>query len=652
MLRRGRKVFRFSTYFPFHAQNRMVQWQLKERFFKQDEVSAISALGSLQEKQTGSPEKGETMEKSSHRFIAGFCLFLLVELVYAVSVDFPNYWHSYLIHPLTLMCFSLLLTSWGMSVKDRLLPGRLRSILLMGIGAMFLWIFLRTNSYRLAITTDELKKVWWYAYVIPEDLLALLFLFSCLHVGRDEHYRIHPIWHLTTLVTLLFILVYLTNDLHGLVYQFENGFSRRHLGSYQRGILCYGNVVWIAGLILTGVALCLRAHRSRHVRNRIWVPLAALLTSALYIVLLEVIVSPFAFIRFPDAVCAMMVLTWESMIQIHAFPHNDRYRFFFSQLPEAVQLCKGDGEIVLESGSPFILTGEEQERARKAPFEKGNLRFRGKPVTGGAVYWADDLSTINRMNESLEAAVEQLSGENDLLKAENAIKEQKAHVEEQKRIYEEAERAVKTQLQAIRKELSEVKSDDPCFAEKLPTVCVRGAYVKRRINLFLLSEENGKLPGLELVFSLKELLSYLALCKVDCFINGSLMREYPKEVLLTVFDFVEELLERTQGVVKTVLLALSEEKGFRLRAVLEFAAPTLPAAMAVNAATPLPATTAAPRSTPLPAAMALPAMMQEWLREREATGGSKERFALHPVWEEETLYLTLVRGGEVHEGRN
>ncbi|MBR1813309.1 MAG: hypothetical protein IJ773_05740 [Lachnospiraceae bacterium] len=562
------------------------------------------------------------MEKSSHRFAAGFLLFLLVELIYAVSADFASYWISYLIHALTLLCFCLLLTSWGMSVKDRLLPGRLRRILMVGIGAMFFWVILRTNSYRLAIYTDELKKLWWYAYVIPEDLLAVLFLFSCLHVGKDEHYRIHPGWHVATVVTGLFILLYLTNDLHGLVYRLKENFSRDNGSLYEREIGCYLNAAWVGMLMLTGVALCLRAHRSRHVRNRIWIPLAALLASGLYILIREVTESPFAFIRFPEAVCVMMVLTWESMIQIHAFPHNDRYQFFFSQLPEAVQLCQEDGKIVLESGRPFILTAKEREMARTASLEKGDLRFKGKNVTGGEVYWAEDLSTINRMNESLEAAVEQLSGENELLKAETALKEQKARVEEQKKIYEEAEKAVKTQLQAICHNLETITPQDPQMAEKLPVICTRGAYVKRRVNLFLLSEEKGKLPGLELVFSLKELLSYLSLCRVDCFLNGSLMREYPKEILLTAFDFVEELLERTWGSVKTVLFALSEDKGLRLRAMLEF--------------------TETETERQLTA-------MKEWLLEKGAAGRPGERFALDSMWEEETLYLTFIAGGETHD---
>ena len=53
-----------------------------------------------------------------------------------------------------------------------------------------------------------------------------------------------------------------TNDLHGLVYRLKENFSRDNGSLYEREIGCYLNAAWVGMLMLTGVALCLRAHRS------------------------------------------------------------------------------------------------------------------------------------------------------------------------------------------------------------------------------------------------------------------------------------------------------------------------------------------------------------------------------------------------------
>ena len=58
-----------------------------------------------------------------------------------------------------------------------------------------------------------------------------------------------------------------------------------------------------------------------------------------------------------------------------------------------------------------------------------DLVLRAKAIRGGEVFWTEDYSVINKINESLAEINETLAEESDLIAAENKLKEQRSKME-------------------------------------------------------------------------------------------------------------------------------------------------------------------------------------------------------------------------------
>ena len=75
-------------------------------------------------------------------------------------------------------------------------------------------------------------------------------------------------------------------------------------------------------------------------------------------------------------------------------------------------------------------------------------------------------------------------------------------------------------------------------------IVVVGAYLKRRNNLFLVSEQDGIIREEELSLSLKEMMKNLQLAGVNCAASVQFDRDIPSDVAMKLFDFYEYVVEK------------------------------------------------------------------------------------------------------------
>lgn len=66
-----------------------------------------------------------------------------------------------------------------------------------------------------------------------------------------------------------------------------------------------------------------------------------------------------------------------------------------------------------------------------------DLVLKAKAITGGEVFWTEDTSVINKINDDLAEINATLAEESDLISAENRLKEQRSKIEEQNNLYKD-----------------------------------------------------------------------------------------------------------------------------------------------------------------------------------------------------------------------
>lgn len=137
----------------------------------------------------------------------------------------------------------------------------------------------------------------------------------------------------------------------------------------------------------------------------------------------------------------------------------------------------------------------------------------------------------------------QLAESNDLMKAELELQEKNLRMTEKNRLYDRIANEVGKQLDKLELLLNDEESTYG-IREKLIDICFISAYIKRRSNLLLISENNDFIPGKELEFCLRESMDNIRLtgsmCSMDSVCEGKIGAKY----VVAVYDLFQNILEQ------------------------------------------------------------------------------------------------------------
>ena len=326
--------------------------------------------------------------------------------------------------------------------------------------------------------------------------------------------------------------------------------------NYDYGPLFYVVAVWIYFWIFAAVGLL--SYKCKAVNKKAeLVPIFWLAVGTAYIILLSFKSSSLPF-RLPETHCFIFIAVIESCIRIGLLPSNTGYREFISNSSAAVQIADSGGNIVYSSKNAVPLTAEQMKLAVKEPvyIDKDTL-LHSKPVSGGNIFWTDDISAVNKIIDELIEIGDGLNEKSRLLKAEADLEEQQARIEEQNRLYDSISVLVKPKLDRI----AELIENEGSLNRNMPLICVLLCYIKRRANLTLIADGAETLDVRELFLSVKESSEYLKLygAPASVFCDGEFTAS--AETVLLAFDFWQAVIEAFLPGLEAFMAKLSEENG-------------------------------------------------------------------------------------------
>lgn len=413
---------------------------------------------------------------------------------------------------LSSVLYCAVLTAWLLTVHKRILQPAVRRLLMAGASFLLVLFLLRMCRY-VFFSGETAQRVLWYLYYIPLTALPLVSVEAALAtVGRTSRPMSLGLW----LGWAALCAGVLTNDLHHGVFVFPDP-AQPNLA--ERGWLYRLVAVWSAALLLAAFLLLLRRVRLPQIRRLTWIPMLpvalALGMMGAYLAnggnAIQVLWGKLYQIQ--EVYLLLFVGLWEGCIQIGMIPSNSGYGEFFSHSTVRAVLADRDGRTVYRSWNALDLTPAQMENALMGSLLLGDhLRVRGRPVSGGAVYWAEDLTAIHQMNDELAEAAERIAGENQLLEAENEITARRTGYEIQNRLYDGIAETLRPWVERLDALLEEPRPDRAVIAR----AAVLGAFVKRRANLAVTAEGGGNLPAGELYLSVRESMEYLELTGVTC----------------------------------------------------------------------------------------------------------------------------------------
>lgn len=501
--------------------------------------------------------------KTMVKFCLAMGLFILAGVFRQLDQDIPPL-PAAVCFMLTNLIYIGLAMAWGFSISSRILHRNVRRYLLMGCAMAVLWMYLRAVKYRFFLIDPDITRHLWYLYYVPQILAPLFSLFAALELGRREGDAICSRWLLLLIPATLLICGVLTNDLHQMVFRAAPGAATLE-ADYTHGWLYSLAMAWTIALLLITGTIIYRKCRVLECRNYAWVPLIVFLGGFALCALS--FANIYSFHKMPECFCLTFAAFWESCLQVGLLPTNRQYRYFFSESTIAAQIVDGHGHPVYRAKNAPALSPDQLADARRgAILLTSDARLQSAPIQDGRVYWVEDISQINRIQAQLAEINAQLSEENELIQAENALKRQRAQIEEKNHLMDAMLGLVQPQLQQINRLL------ENGGVKNLKSVCLLGAYVKRRVNLALICEKKAVVPVEELVHCIRESLTYLAQYGAACALHQEGSGGVDSREAQLAYDFFEDCLEAALLSLSALMVRVECGDRFSIRLMMEDAA--------------------------------------------------------------------------------
>ena len=433
-----------------------------------------------------------------------------------------------------------------------------------------LLILLRGIKYSAFSEVGVLARHIWYFYYVPMLLLPLFLFYISLSVSPKKTTRFLRGWMWSLALTVVFIIIVLTNDLHQLVFSFKPNFENWD-NDYSHGFLFYVITVWQYALYLAAIIVLAIKCRISSARKNAWIILIPFVIGIVMNTLLLTGKMPKIngsyIIEFPEALIFTLAVVLECCIQLGLIPTNTDYGKLFREFSISAQITDKNGKAVYSSLTAKPLS-EEQFSMQDAARIGEHTVLHKMEIPGGYGFWQDDLTELDRLNEELAHAKEELSLEGELISMRNELKEKQTVIEQRTLVYDTIAKRTQRQSQLISKlaETARLSEDETLREDCRNRITLLGAYIKRYANLMLLSQENGEIEAGELALSVSEVLRYLNFCGVPSELFNSAQCTVGAESALAVFEALEALLESNYSSVKGVFVNISagEEVMFKL----------------------------------------------------------------------------------------
>jgi hypothetical protein len=438
-----------------------------------------------------------------------------------------------------------ILVSWAASVYDRIVSKTIRRYLIALVGLMMLWMLMRTLRHTVFLYVFPVGQWCWYAYYISMILIPQVSLMAAKCIGKPEEYRPPKRWYLTYIPSLAMIIGILTNDLHQWAFRFYLGYE---VGwdIYQHNILYYIATAWIFTCISIMIAEVVRHCRIPGTKKMIWFPVAMLGIGVAYTVLYTVDSNLFGFIEMTAALCFVVVAIWESCIKTGLIQSNSHYDELMKCSGLGVSVVDNEYTVHYRSDDAIDLPKEQMQAATIAPvILDGGIRLSGSKIKGGYTIYQEDISELLDILDELKELREELQDSNAVSMQNYRIDKRIRALAEKNRLHDELHRQTAKQINILNDwltKLSETEDADE-KRELLRHIVVAGAYLKRRNNLVLVSEQDGFIKEEELNLSIKEMMKNLQIAGVSCAASVQFERDIPSNVVMQLFDFYEYVVE-------------------------------------------------------------------------------------------------------------
>lgn len=448
-----------------------------------------------------------------------------------------------------------LILFWMGSIRSRVLHRYVRYYLNLCGLIMFGWMVLR--QIRLWYPgSDAMGRFMGYIYYIPIILLPVYAFIASLYIGQSENkYRPGSLLYVPAAIL---IALALTNDTHQTMISYSNGLQN-YKTDYNYELVYYLIIVWVYVLMLGAFVTLFLKCRNSVGRRHFAFPFFATLAGFALCMCAERV--PGFWYGTPESFSMMMIIAFESCIQVGMIPVNVGYPERFQNLAIPAKIVNSDGVTKYETKSAAMLIQPKTDEVF--------IETQKYAVPGGRIIWGMDVAGIRKIRARLAEQKQILDNEQELIRSENIAKERTARAQEKNRFYHEIAVEVQDKVKKVQDILAacENRMTDPKEAVSLAAVYT--VHIKRRSNMMLLCKESEAVSLNELRLCIMESMNYLRLRGVTTSLSVKGECQVESETMLSMYNLYETAVESTLDGLNGLMVFLSlEREKIRFRIVI------------------------------------------------------------------------------------
>ena len=499
------------------------------------------------------------MSKATKKSIL-YALAALALIAFAMWLRYASrhIFHSPAVSHLRSAIYVFLFSAWCYSLWIRIVQTQVRRYLLAISALMVLWILLR--SIKFSTENTDAERWLWYFYYFPMLFIPMLSVFVSRSLGKGEDFRL-PRWtKLLYVPTLLLLLLVLTNDLHQQVFSFPSGVLSDREYRYEGGyFFVLGWEALCAGFALLSMVKNCRIPRSRRMR---WLPLVPLALSLAYACAYVKKVH-WVWVLAGDMTvsqCLIFASILECCIQCGLIQSNLGYDELFEATSLPVQItdpafCPQYVSVAMQGALP---QSELRQMQQDTVHLGDDTLLKRHKLRRGWVFWKEDISALNQVQQELELTRDELRDTGDVLAVENAQRARWLKLTEENRLYDMMEAQTARQIAMLRDLLANLqKTEDPGRSLRLlGQAIIIGTYIKRRSNLIFVGVQRGSISVQELLLCLNESSENISVYGADCkaIVKGD--GQLTAEQATQVYDLFEAVVETELESLRALLISI------------------------------------------------------------------------------------------------
>ena len=350
-------------------------------------------------------------------------IFLLIVIIIQAFIVLKTYEivNIYFFNDLINIIMTLPIVLWGYSLYYRITDIKIRNYSLIFAFLLYLWMLIKFA--KLYCNSMVLNEFLWYLYYVPFLLsIYIYFRIILLTTGKDKNRVISKVFFI---ITVLLIILVLTNSFHHLVFSFKTVYiPKKH--KYELGYWLVLSWLIVLGLYsLFNIFYFYRNRKKNQLLLLVSVFLLMLLYNTGYIVRVPGIFKS----DFSLFTTIFMIYIFEVSIRMNVIPGNFYYDSIFNVTFSNMVIVNKNLKIKyldknLDKVPHTLFEKIDKSKNKQEIILKGyeNTIFYVNKINGGYSIYFKDITTINNLLKEIKNKSALINRQNNILHVEKRIR--------------------------------------------------------------------------------------------------------------------------------------------------------------------------------------------------------------------------------------